>query len=212
MRRISILIVDDHPIVRAGLRQVLEAHGFHVCADTGEAGEVLALIGRHEPDIVVLDLALKDSNGFEVARAIAAEYAGLPVLILSMHDEKLYAPRALQAGARGFVSKNSPADEILRAINELLQGETYVNKSVMEQVDLGETTAAEAAKLTNRELQVLELLGEGLAPRHIAAELNLSVSTIEVYRERLKSKLSLDDAAALSRFAVSWAKERDRSL
>lgn len=210
MRGDRILIVDDHPIVRAGLRQVLEAHGLAVCADVGNAHEVLDAVRQHHPSLVILDLALKDANGINLARDLRLEFKDLAILILSIHEEALYAARAIQAGANGFLSKSSPPEEILSAVDTVLAGNTYLSRAAGKSARRSGEQKDVAPRLTNRELQVLDLLGQGLAPRHIAAELNLSVSTIEVYRERLKSKLDLENAAALSRYAVSWAREQER--
>ncbi|MFW5955509.1 MAG: response regulator [Rhodothermales bacterium] len=210
MRTYRILIVDDHSIVRRGLRQLFEREvDFAVCGDTGDAAEVPELVDRLQPDIVLTDLTLDGISGIDLARRLSSEHPSIPVLILSMHDEMLYATRALQAGARGYVMKRRSEAEIVRAAREVLAGRTYVSTEVRQSLpDLTEESADIIDCLTDREFEVFELLGQGYAPRHIAERLNLSVNTIEVYRERIKAKLGLSTSSMLLRYAIQWWKDQ----
>ena len=212
--RYKILIVDDHAIVRRGLRQLLERESaFHVCAEAEDATQALAAADQHAPDLVVADLMLDGSSGLELTKRLHTYHPDLPVLIISMHDEQLYAERALRAGAKGYVMKGRSEAEIIRAAYTVLAGHVYVSKALQAKMQTQELPAgpevapAPLDNLTDRELEVFLLVGQGYAPRHIAEELHLSVSTIEVYRERLKEKLGLESSALLLRYAVRWCKD-----
>jgi DNA-binding NarL/FixJ family response regulator len=177
-----------------------------------------ALLAIHDlaPDMVVSDLALEGRGGLELTRQLATHYPDVPVLIVSVHDEDLYAQRALAAGARGYVMKRRSADEVIRAAREVLAGRIYVSEAVRQQMrETGQPDGPLAASpieaLSDRELEVFLLIGRGYAPRHIAEQLSLSVSTVEVYRERLKEKLGLASSPLLLRYAVRWCKDHDLS-
>ena len=212
-----LLLVDDHPIMRQGLAQFINGQSDLVVShQAATAAQGLELARRHEPDAAIVDLTLKSGNGLDLVKDLRAFLPRLPILVLSMHDETIYAERALRAGARGYVMKGEDTDKILLAVRRVLSGGSWVSESVMSRVlqravgggDLsvalspGEDPVAD--RLTDRELQVLTMLGRGRGTRAVAADLRLSVKTVETYRANLKEKLNLPDAPALVRFAVEW--------
>lgn len=211
----KVYIVDDHPVVRSGLIQILEQQAdFEVCGDAATTSEAILEIDRLEPDIVLCDLTLEGRGGLELTKQISSEHPDLPVLIVSMHDEKLYAKRALAAGARGYVMKRRGDDELIGAVRELLAGRIFLSDDVRKQIKMSESSISDLVEsptelLTDRELEIFMLIGQGYAPRHIAEKLSLSVSTIEVYRERLKEKLGLESSPVLLRYAIRHFRDED---
>jgi DNA-binding NarL/FixJ family response regulator len=202
--------VDDHPIVRQGLIQLINAESdLDVCGDAASVDEALDLLEAAEPDIVILDLSLPDSDGLELLKKIRKETRHLPVLVLSMHDESMYAERMLSAGANGYIMKQAAADQLLIALRRVLAGGVYVSEGLgalmIERIssDGRRATANPIERLSNRELQVLNLIGQGRTTREVAETLNLSVKTVESHRQRIKKKLNLQTAAQLVKFAVS---------
>lgn len=210
-----VFIVDDHPVVLRGLRQVFDAElGFSVCGVASGVAQTLSSVPDLVPDLVVTDLTLEGRSGLELTQQLAAHYPDLPVLILSMHDEQLYAQRALAAGARGYVMKRHSEDEVIRAAREVISGRVYVSEAIQKQMQPLRSSeepsnGSSVNVLTEREMEVFLLIGEGYAPRHIADRLSLSVNTVEVYRERIKDKLSLESSPLLTRYAVRWCKDHD---
>jgi DNA-binding NarL/FixJ family response regulator len=207
----AILLVDDHPIVRRGLRQLFEHEpDFTVCCEAEDLASALEAVAKHHPDLALVDLSLKGRSGLELTRQLQIHHPDLPVLILSLHDEKLYAERALQAGARGYVMKRRADADILHAARQVLAGHRYISPVVQTQLGGARSEAAlEIDSLTDREFEVFLLIGQGYAPRHIAEQLSLSVSTVEVYRQHLKDKLHLNSAADLRRYAIAWFKDHE---
>lgn len=210
----KILIVDDHPVVRRGLQQLVDAErDLTTCGEAGNAQEAMEQVEALQPDLVLADLSLEGTSGLELTRQLGARWPDLPVIIISLHDERLYARRALDAGARGYVMKRASDDQIVEAIRGVLQGDVVVSDEVREQLEDGRTVRlpgdeqATLDQLSDREFQVFQLLGRGFAPRHIAEQLSVSVKTVEVYRQRLKEKLGIGSAALLTRYAVQWHKE-----
>lgn len=208
-----IYIVDDHPIVRRGLRQLFEREpDFTVCGEAETVAQALLDVPRLSPDLVVSDLSLEGQGGLDLARHLAAHHPDLPVLIVSMHDEELYARRAIDAGARGYIMKRSTEDEVVQAARHVLTGRIYVSESIREEM-LAAAPAGDGPSvspldvLSDRELEIFFLIGQGFAPRHIAEQLSLSVSTVEVYRERIKEKLNLKSSPLLLRYAIRWCKD-----
>ena len=200
--RRRVLVVDDHPIVREGIGQLLA--GQPDLALCGEATDVSS--GRRAalelvPDVAVIDLSLGRQSGLELIEALARELPGLPMLALSMHDESLYARRALQAGARGYIMKQEGTALLLQALRTVLLGEVYVsaavNASLLRSLAPGRITASGMGELTNRELEVYRLVGAGVGTRDIARQLHLSSKTIETHRANIKQKLGLSTAAEL---------------
>ncbi len=210
-----ILIVDDHPIVRKGIRALLaQESDLEVYAEASDRGETLSAVRTERPDLVLLDISLEGSDGIEITKALRAEFGDLTILVVSMHDEALYAERALRAGAKGYIMKQEVADNIVKAIRQVLSGKIYVSDSVRQKVlrDLSDrrtdVKSSPIDRLSDRELEVFRRIGEGRGTRQIAEELKLSVKTIETYRAHIKEKLALGSASELSRSAVSWVEEQ----
>jgi DNA-binding NarL/FixJ family response regulator len=212
---IRIVVVDDHPLFRHGLIQLLNSDDdFAVCGEASSAGEGMDVIRKVKPQLVIADLGLKGTNGIELTKMIVAEFPQLPVLILSMHDESLYAVRSLRAGARGYVTKQEALGSVLEAVREVMDGRTYLSPKMASQV-ISKVVVNRVApdeeitdRLSDRELEVLELIGAGKEVKAIAKALNLSPKTVETHRTHIKEKLSLQNARQVARFAVQWVAER----
>ena len=210
----KVLVVDDHPIVRLGLKELIDKEpDLEVAAEAENAFEALSLLDREYLDLAIVDLSLRGTSGIELTRQIKAEHPRLPVLMVSLHDEGLYAERALAAGAQGYIMKRESYEKLVEAIHYVLKGGTYVSENLSREADnLGDGGAAVQAEtvsaLTDREMEVFRLIGEGYAPRHIAEKLFVSVKTIETHRQRIRTKLALGNAAALRTFAVDWLASR----
>ncbi len=213
-RKARVLVVDDHPLLRGGLVQLIAGEPDLVLCGEAEdaAGTILAVDDDPPPDLVILDLMLGNSDGLELIKQIRALRPGLSILVISMHDELIYAERALRAGAAGFVMKKEPPQEVLAAARAILGGGHYLSGRMRVLLE-GKGLAAEPVRflvpeadppLSDRELHVFRLIGAGLPTREIAQELHLSVKTIETYRENLKTKLRLRNAADLLRAAKEW--------
>lgn len=210
-RQQRVFIVDDHPIVRQGLAQLLNQEaGLEVCGEAEDAEETMGAVERLKPDVIIMDLSLKKSNGLQLIKDIKMRYRHLPILVLSMHDESLYAERSLRAGARGYVMKQEATETLVAAIRRILQGEIYVSDQVATTMlqhlvgDRGSTGQSPIERLSDRELEVLGLIGKGYGTREIAQLLHLSVKTVESHRSHIKEKLKLQNAAALTRYAIHW--------
>ncbi len=210
-RRIRILIVDDHPIVRLGIRQMLAAEpDLEVCGEAESADAGMELTVRAHPDLAIVDLSLTEGIGLDLIRSLRASKPSLPVLVLSMHDEALFAERVLRAGARGYIMKREAITGLVAAIRQVLSGRIYVSESMAQAVleRLGNESSSPdnpLANLTDRELEVFDLIGRGLSTGAIAEQIGVSVKTIETYRSNIKTKLNLKDATDLIRFAATWA-------
>ncbi len=210
----SVLIVDDHPIVRQGLKMLInQADDLEVRGEAENMADALAAIETLRPHIVIVDITLRGANGIELLDTMRDRYPGIPALVLSMHDEWLFAERALRAGARGYVMKQEATERVVMAIRCVLRGEVYVSAKIadrlLHRIVSGGNSETESPldRLTNRELQTLQMLGKGMSTRQIAAQLNLSVKTIETYRESLKRKLNLDNSNELIRYAIHKSSE-----
>jgi DNA-binding NarL/FixJ family response regulator len=207
-----ILIVDDHPVVRQGIRHVLEQEpDLRVGAEAESAAEALQCLKKQRPDLAIVDISLKGTDGLELTKWIRAQDPDLRILILSMHDENLYAERALRAGAHGYLMKAEVGEKIVIAVRKILGGEIYLSERVGQTI-ISEVTGRGSApdespirQLSDRELEVFRLIGEGQSTREIAARLHLSVKTIETYRAHIKEKLGLANATQLVRYAAHWA-------
>jgi DNA-binding NarL/FixJ family response regulator len=208
--RSRILIVDDHPIVRLGIRQMLAAErDLDVCGEADSAEAARQLISSARPDLAIVDLSLAQGTGLDLIRSLRESLPTLPVLVLSMHDEALFAERALRAGARGYIMKREAVTGLVGAIRQVLSGRIYVSEGMAQVVleRLGhEAVPSEnpLASLTDRELEVFDLIGRGQSTVAIAERLGVSVKTIETYRSNIKTKLNLKDATDLIRFAATW--------
>jgi len=207
----TVFIIDDHPIVRKGLVQLLEQeHDLVVCGEAADVREARLGLERTRPDVVILDLSLRYSDGLELIKEIRAKHGQLPVLVLSMHDETIYAERLLSAGANGYIMKQAAGDQLVVALRRVLAGGVYVSDrigaSMIERFAVARRKHAidPIERLSNREVQVLNLIGRGKSTREIAKDLSLSIKTIESHRQRIKKKLSLDSSPRLVQFAVNW--------
>jgi DNA-binding NarL/FixJ family response regulator len=209
-RPARILVVDDHPIVRLGIRQMIDAEpSLTICGEAESAETALRLVKSSDADLVVLDLSLKDGSGLELIRTLHEIAPRLPVLVLSMHDEHLFAERALRAGAHGYIMKHEAIDGLIGAIQQVLAGRVVVSERMSQRIlgRLGADTVESRAplgNLTDRELEVFELIGRGLSTAAIAERLEVSIKTIETYRSNIKVKLDIKDAVDLIRFATTW--------
>lgn len=213
-RRLKVLLVEDHPMFREHLGQLINRDlGMAVCGEADNIKDAMRLAGETHPDIAIVDITLRGSSGLEFIKDLKAQEIDLPVLVLSMHDEELYAERALRAGARGYVSKNEASAEVVKAIRCVINGEVYASRRMTNQLLLRMTQKRQPTELAgietlaDRELEVLQLLGHGKSTRDIAAALNLGESTVETYRSRIKDKLQLRSAAELYLRAGQWVRE-----
>jgi len=211
VKRRTILLVDDHPIVLEGLKQLIDQQpDLRVCGELSDGRAAMATVERLGPDLAIVDLSLKAVNGLDVIKALKAERPELPALALSMHDEMLYAERALRAGASGYVMKQEATKNLLGAVRRILEGGIYLSENMTAKLlqRVANTKSAGAAsvleQLSDRELEVFRLIGEGASTRRIAEMLKLSIKTIESHRENIKRKLNLQDAAELVQCAVTW--------
>lgn len=207
-----ILIVDDHPIVRQGLRRIMENQAdLTVCAEAASAREARIAITESRPDAVIADVSLKQGDGIELVRDIRAHHPRLPILVLSAYDETFYAERLLSVGANGYIMKECPSALVLLALRRVLEGGIYVSDSVgsamIEKSAAGTSNPSTNPidRLSNRELQVLHLIGKGLSTRETAKSLNLSVKTIESHRQRIKRRLGLQSGTQLVLYAINWS-------
>ena len=210
-----IVIVDDHPLFRKGLEELIQSDdSFAVCGEAGNATEAMEVIRKLDPELAIVDLSLPGANGIELIKNIRAEFPKLPILVLSMHDESLYAMRALRAGADGYVMKHEAMANVVHAIHEVFNGRPYLSPAMAAQVITkfahrdaeGETDPVE--RLSDRELEILELIGKGKEVRQIAKLLHLSPKTVETHRAHIKDKLDLKNAREVARFAVQWLDAR----
>ena len=211
-----IVIVDDHPLFRKGLEELISSDdSFAVCGEADNAAEAMEVIRKLNPDMTIVDLSLPGANGIELIKNIRAEFSSLPVLVLSMHDESLYAVRALRAGADGYVMKHEAMANVIHAIREVFNGHPYLSPAMAAQVITkfahrqaeGETDAVE--RLSDRELEILELIGKGNEVRQIAKLLHLSPKTVETHRAHIKDKLDLKNSREVARFALQWLSARN---
>jgi len=209
--RSRVFLVDDHPLVREWLSQLIEREDdLAVCGEAEDAPEALQKIEETKPDIVIADISLKHTHGLELVKDLQARRPSLPVLVLSMHDESLYAERVLRAGARGYITKQEATKRILQAVRQVLSGQIYISEKMasrmVHKLVLGRADSQKSPieRLTDRELEVFQLIGRGQATRRIAAELHLGVKTVESYRARIKEKLKLEDGTQLLQHAIQW--------
>ena len=207
----KILLVDDHPVVRQGFTQLIDqTPDLQVCGEADDVPKAIAAIAATKPDLVIVDLSLAGASGLDVISEAKVRYPTLPLFVLSMHDETLYAERALRAGARGYAMKDKPTPEIMAAIRRVLAGEIYLSERMsgrlLQRLVSGSAESSNSliGTLSNRELQVFELIGQGHATRDIAEKLHLSVKTIDTHRENIKRKLHLGDTIELHQHAFLW--------
>ena len=209
-----VLVVDDHPVVRQGLSLLINHEpDLEVCAEAETAADALRAIADSEPDVAIVDLSLKGASGLELIKDIRVRHPRLPVLVLSMSDEKVYAERSLRAGARGYLMKEVATEEVLTALRRVLDGEIYVSKAIasrmLAQLVQGVPADGESpvGRLSDRELEVFGLIGRGLGTSEIARRLHLSPKTIETYRAHIKQKMNLQTATELLQHAIQYVRE-----
>jgi DNA-binding NarL/FixJ family response regulator len=209
-----ILVVDDHPIVRQGLADLLDSQDdFCCCAMAGDLIKAQEAVVAEKPDMVLLDLRLGQADGLESIKALKSRFETLRIVVISQFDETVYAERALRAGAMGYVMKDQATEEVLGAVRTVLGGKVYLSRAMTDRVLHSSFTnkfqprAAAVQNLTDRELHVLQLLGIGTSTRKIAAQLNLSIKTVETYREHLKQKLGLSNSTELVHYATHWVEQ-----
>lgn len=211
--RRRILVVDDHPIVRNGLSQLINREpDLTVCGEASGSAGAIAAVEESNPDLMLLDIAIEGINGIELTKNLRDTHPDLPVLILSMHDERLYAERALSAGAKGYLMKQEAPGTVLNAIRKVLLGKIYVSEQMTTRIirDIMTTRTDEdrgslgVGRLSDRELEVFELIGCGLTTREMAEQLNLSVKTVETHRVHIRHKLRIRSTADLTHQAIRW--------
>jgi DNA-binding NarL/FixJ family response regulator len=211
----TILIVDDHPMMREGLAQLIE-HESDLCVggQADNAGQALDIITAKAPDLAVVDISLPDRNGLELIKDLQTMRPNLPILVVSMHDEALYAERVLRAGGRGYIMKQEGGKKLMQAIRQVLNGQIYVSEKMSARIlELFSGRRPEAAdsvseRLSDREFEVFQLVGQGQGTRQIAQRLRLSVKTVEVHRANIKKKLGLKTGAEMVRHAIRWTEAR----
>jgi DNA-binding NarL/FixJ family response regulator len=206
-----ILVVDDHPIVRQGLALLINREpDLVVCGEAEEAMGAMHVLASARPDVLIVDISLNGPDGLDLLKNVRISHSSLPVLILSMHDESIYAERALRAGANGYIMKQEATDKVLVAVRRILNGEIYVSDRIASKMlkhyitGSGALPNSSIADLSDRELEVFRLIGEGHGTRQIAEELHISVKTVESYQAHIKEKLSLRSARELMQHAIQW--------
>ena len=209
-----IYIVDDHAVFREGLALLINrTDDLEVCGESNELKGTVGKIRESTPDLVLLDISLKDVSGIELLKDLKKSRIDVPVLVLSMHDELIYADRAMRSGAKGYIMKQEPADRLLEAVRRVLEGKLYLSEKMTERMlaiqfeKKSRSGESPVEHLSNRELEVLELIGLGLSTHQIAKRVNLNVKTVGTYWEKLKKKLNLKSGVELARFAIHWIDE-----
>lgn len=210
-QKTKILIVDDHAIVRQGLHRLIETEpDFTVCAEAEDGPKALDLIAKTKPHIAIIDIGLQGMSGLDLIKNIKIRSPKLPILVVSMFDELVYAERVLRAGAKGYLMKKESAEKVIIAIRKILSGKLYLSEAISEKMlskmaDAGSTVPASVIDiLSDRELEVFQLIGRGYKTSQIASELNLGVKTVESYRDQIKNKLKLEHSSELTQYAIQW--------
>ena len=209
----SILIVDDHPLVRAGFAQLIgDTPDLEVCGEAGDMASALQLLNMNTPDLAIIDLSLAGGSGLDLIEHIKARNSEILMLVASMHDESLYAERVLAAGARGYINKQEAQEKIIQAIRQVLKGKVYLSEHMTERILNNMVSRTDdkqgIGSLSNRELQVFEMIGQGIAPGKMAKQLNLSIKTIETHQAHIKKKLGVSSAHKLTHRAIRWVLEQ----
>jgi DNA-binding NarL/FixJ family response regulator len=210
-----ILIVDDHPLFCEGLGRMIDRHpSLKVCGQAPDAASAMKAVAELKPDLCLVDISLEGTNGIDLIKSLKAKYEEIPILVVSMHDESLYAERALRAGAQGYIMKNQPIQIVRAAIFKVLSGDIFLSEkmstSVLARLLLGkkDQPVSPIEQLSDRELQVFQMLGEGHSSRQIAEALDLTIPTIHSFRNRIKEKLQLKNSTELVLHAMQWVRER----
>jgi len=213
-RKVQIALVDDHPVVRLGLASLISRNPqFEICGEADDVASGLRLLGKDSPDVMIVDLALRTGNGLDLIRRIKARGHPVRILVASMYDESLYAERAVRAGASGYINKQEVGRKIVSAIEHVLEGKVYLSDQTSSRIVMRVMSGSSpgnsdpVSSLSDRELEVFRQIGKSLSTVQIAANLHVSVKTIETYRQRIKQKLGLETAAELLGEAVRWSLE-----
>ncbi len=215
MNLMKIILIDDHPVVRKGMRSVLESEcGFQVCGEAEDGNAALKLIREHRPDLAVIDIELKGNiNGIELVKAIKERYPKTVTLVMSIDDGTLYAERSIRAGAKGYIAKEEASENILIAIQSVMNGKLYLSKEIANKIaskhifsnnETNKPDKTEIDILSNRELEVFKLIGQGYKRNEIAKKLGMNINTLESHRRKIREKLNLENSSELSRMAVQW--------
>jgi DNA-binding NarL/FixJ family response regulator len=214
-KKISVVIVEDHRMFREQIRHLIDkADDMKVCGEADNVRDGFALIKQTRPSIAIVDITLKGSSGLELLKELRAQKITVPVLVLSMHDESLYAERALRAGAGGYITKHEASEDVMVAIRQVLEGKIYLNPRFMSQMmgkimTGGDSSVQPIDRLADRELEVFRLIGRGLTTREIGAQLGLGIATIDTYRTRIKEKLNLENTERLRLEAIRWIQQHE---
>lgn len=207
----SIIIVEDHPVLREGLKKIINhEEDLSIIGEAWDVPSAWAAIKAKKPDLVIIDISLGESNGLELIKELKMHYKELPILVLSMHDEALFAERAIQAGAKGYITKSEQSDVLLAAIRKVLSGKYYVGENIVSRIfsqlfDYPKNLKkSPIERLSNRELEVLQLMGMAKGSRQIAEALHLSIKTVQTYQQRIKDKLGLINTTELIQYATQW--------
>lgn len=213
--RKRVAIVDDHTMMRGGMKVFIDSlPDFECCWTAGTAREAMGMVSQDRPDLLIMDITLPDRNGLELAKDVHALDPGLPILVMSMHDEAYYAVRALKAGAKGYVMKNIPYDIYEKALRRVAAGGTWVSEAMSEQMLQAYTSGVRRETtdgldvLTDREFEVFQLLGEGRSTQQVAEALHISTKTVDVHRSNIRDKMKLEDGSAVTRYAIRWVESR----
>lgn len=216
MKTIRIYILDDHVLIREGLAKLVSGEeGLEIAGCSGDSTQAINDIGRLEPEVVLVDISLREINGLDVIKTLRIRYPQVKAIVLSMHDEKVYAERALRAGARGYVMKQEASDAVVGAIRSVAEGEIYLSASMKNNL-LGRLASSSGEgilpeeRLSDRELEIFQLIGQGQPTRDIARNLGLSAKTIEAHKEHIKEKLCIANANELIKSAVEWVMQNTR--
>jgi DNA-binding NarL/FixJ family response regulator len=209
-----VFLVDDHPMVREHLAALLHREpDLVVCGEAEDAPEALARIGKLKPDLVIMDISLKQSHGLELLKDLKSQFPKIPVLVLSMHEESLYADRVLGAGAMGYITKQQATRNILSAVRKVLAGQVYLSEQMSERMmrklvgKAADKVSLTPESLTDREVEVLQMIGRGCGTRRIAEDLRIGIKTVESYRARIKEKLNLSSGDQLLQYAIQWLQD-----
>jgi DNA-binding NarL/FixJ family response regulator len=210
-RKHGVFIVDDHPLVREGLTNLINQQSdLIVCGEAKDSAEAIAGIAEERPDVAIIDISLVNESGLELIKHLIKQFPQLAVVVLSMHDEALYAERALRAGARGYVMKHETSKSVLASIRRVLAGDIYISERIVNRMALRLTsarrplTSSPVERLSDRELEIFRLLGQGRTPSEIARDLNLSLKTVQAYCARAKEKFGVTSLTELLRAAIRW--------
>lgn len=206
----KIFLVEDHAMVREGLAEAIRREpDLMVCGEADEAGKATQMILQSKPDLAIVDLGLKNSNGLDLIKNLHVQNPGLRILVVSMYEESIYGERAMRAGAKGFITKQEAISDVLKAVRQILNGEIYLSEKLKTQiarkiVGHGVSEPRPTDKLSDRELQILTFIGEGRSARQMAEALHLDISTVETYRSRIKEKLGFNETNELLQYAIRW--------